>query len=115
MRQAAEEGVHRHFGRRFRWWILSAGLLALAGPLALEFVGVWSPSYEFIDGAMVVHPCILRAEARPTLVFLTVASITSLVTATLLFSELREFVIRSERRFYHYAWQLRQLLPGKLR
>lgn len=103
------------FGRRFRWWILSAGLLAIAGPLALELGGVLSPSYEFIDGAMVVHPRILRAEATPTLVFLTVAAFTSLTTATLLFSELRELVIRSERRFYHYAWQLRQLLPGKLR
>ncbi len=102
------------FGRRFRWWILSAGLLAIAGPLALEFAGILSPSYEFIDGAMLVHPRMLQAEARPTLVFLAVAAFTSLTTATLLFSELRELVIRSERRFYHYAWQLRQLLPGKL-
>ena len=57
------------------------------------------------DDALVVG----RREGR------TVAAITSLVTATLLFSELREFVIRNERRFYHYAWQLRQLLPGRLR
>jgi len=102
-------------GRRLRWWILSAGLAAILVPLGLELGGVLDPSYAFVDGSMVVRSRMINAEPLPSLVFLTIASVTTLVTATLLFSELRELVLRSERRSYLYTWQLRQLLPGKLR
>lgn len=102
-------------GRRLRWWILGAGLAAILVPLGLELTGVLEPSYAFVDGSMVVRSRMISAEPLPSLVFLTIASVTTLVTATFLFSELRELVLRGERRSYLYTWQLRQLLPGKLR
>jgi hypothetical protein len=102
-------------GRRLRWWILSAGLAAILVPLGLELGGVLDPSYAFVDGTMLVHSRMISAEPVPSLLFLTIASVSTLVTATLLFSELRELVLRRERRFYLYTWQLRQLLPGRLR
>ncbi|MCA9661135.1 MAG: hypothetical protein KC486_22530, partial [Myxococcales bacterium] len=103
------------FGRRLRWWIFAGGALAIFVPLALELAGVLEPTYEFVDGAMIVRSRWVEARPLPSLVFLGVAALTSLGTATLLFSELREMVLRSERRFYVHAWQLRQLLPGRLR
>jgi serine/threonine-protein kinase len=103
------------FGRRLRWWIFAGGALAIFVPLALELAGVLAPTYEFVDGAMIIRPRWVEARPLPSLVFLGVAALTSLGTATLLFSELREMVLRSERRFYVHAWQLRQLLPGRLR
>ena len=100
------------FGRSLRAWLILCGALVVLGPLALELAGLLPPSYTFEAGALTIHSRVVEFAPIPTLAFLAVTSIATLVTAVWIFGELREGAERSEERLQLYTWQLRQLVPA---
>jgi len=98
--------------RRHRVLAGAIGMASFLVPAALEWCGVLAPSYDFVDGRLVVLPHLVSFD-RPAavLVFLLLASVGVTLTALAYVGWLRDSMSMLERRAQLRAWQFRQLAP----
>jgi serine/threonine-protein kinase len=91
--------------------ILAAGLLSILLPLGLEIAGCLPPSYRFDNDTLIVSSAALHLPAVPTKLFLLVANLAVVVSATVMIARMRDRLTETERHLHLNAWQLRQLVP----
>ncbi len=94
-----------------RWASVFLGCLAVLAPFVLERVGVLPPSMQFDAAGMTLLPRVNELAPGKTVVFLLLANIAVIVTATVFVARFRDALLESERRLHFQAWQLRQLVP----
>ena len=87
------------------------GCLAIVVPFVLERLDVVPRSMIFRDGALVLLPRIIELPEVPTALFLLLANLGVIVTASLFVAQFRDALVKTERRLYAQSWQLRQLVP----
>ena len=101
--------------RRRRVLIAAMGCLAILVPLGLELAGAVPASFRFEDGAMVLVPRALELPATPTLIFLTVTSLSSVLLGCYVVGHIRDTLAAAEQRLYLYTWHVRELVPPSAR
>ena len=90
---------------------VSLGNLAILVPVAMEWLGILPPSYLFVNNTIVIMPHVLNYPRTPTMVFLLVSNIMSIVTAAVFVSRVRDALNVAQERLVVQSWQLRQLVP----
>jgi hypothetical protein len=98
--------------RRFAW-LMSSGLVI--GMVALEHLGILSPSYTFAGGAMVIAPNLAGLPAGPTELMLLGMSVLTIALFSLSIGRLQQPLVAAERKQALYEWQLSALLPDQAR
>jgi eukaryotic-like serine/threonine-protein kinase len=94
-----------------RWVSAVLGCFAVLVPFMLEQLGVLPPSMRFDADGMTLLPRVHDLAPGKTLVFLLLANVAVIVTATIFVARFRDALLESERRLHFQAWQLRQLVP----
>jgi serine/threonine-protein kinase len=100
---------------RRRILIGTMGCLAILVPLGLELAGLVPASIRFEDGALVLVPRALALPATPTIVFLTVTSVASVLLGCYVVGHIRDTLAAAEQRLYLYTWHVRELVPPSAR
>ncbi len=92
---------------------ITIGCLTAAAPVALEELGVFGRTYEFVGDTMVTRSQMLHLPPTPTLIVLTIASVASVLAGALFMLDTWRAQERAERHLMLQAWQLRQLVPER--
>jgi serine/threonine-protein kinase len=95
-----------------RWLKLLVGCVGVGIPITAEWTGFLPPSYVFVNGTVTLLPHMNGLSRTPTLVFLTVATLSVIAFAFQYVTRIRAALFRAERRLFVQAWQLRQLVGG---
>lgn len=103
-----------NLSRRARAITVASAMVAIAGPVVLEWLGVLAPSYRFDDGGMTIIPNAIELSGNPATALLLAAALGSVLTATLSMGHLRSSLDRAERRILMYTWHFRNLAPGNV-
>lgn len=90
---------------------LIAGCLSIALPLALEWLDLWSASYVFQDGAIVIKPHMLGFPKVQTSLFLLLSSMAVAGSAFTFIERVRVESMNAERRVQLQTWHLHQMIP----
>jgi eukaryotic-like serine/threonine-protein kinase len=94
-----------------RRFVLTVAVLGFVVPVALELCGVVRASYAFHGGSMNILPLNTSLPEIPTLVLLSVMTLSTIVCAVVFVDRVRRALDRAEQRLHLQAWQLRQLVP----
>jgi serine/threonine-protein kinase len=89
------------------------GCVSVIAPLVLELAGVLPPSMVFRDGGIFIPPRAFEMPVVPTLVFLALATVGTIVTGSLVVARFRDALVSTEQRLYFHTWLLRQFLPDE--
>ena len=102
------------FDRRVGWVV--GGMLAVVIlPAALQFAGVLAPSYELVDGKLMVMPMMTELPPAPTITLLLVTH-AIVIAASMYFAwQLRRAYSVADRARRLQTWQLSQLVPESAR
>src|SRR3970282_235392 len=100
-------------GRLPRWVTIGIGSLAFVVPLGLELAGVLPRSFELVDGTMRILPRMTWVPPGATLTYLVVATLATIVVASVYAARFHEKLGEIEKRLHLHAWQLRQLVPDE--
>lgn len=98
------------FLERARLLGLILGCLTILVPFALEWAGVVPPSYEFVDGTLVIIPRI-REISPVSLYAAMVADLVTIVVTGLVMWRFSSELEEKRRHIQVTGWHLRQLLP----
>ena len=104
-------GFSLYLARERRWMATLAGAIAMLLPLGLQLLGVLPASYTFEDNRLVIHPAMFDFPKVPTLVFLSVANLATLIVANVIAGRSRDALAAAEERLQTHSWQLSQLVP----
>jgi serine/threonine-protein kinase len=97
--------------RRMRGWLTALGGATVFVPMALELLGVVSPSYRFARGSAILAPRMLELQREWTFPFLAIATTTLVFMSGLFVWRLRNALDAAEERLVLQSWQLRRLVP----
>jgi serine/threonine-protein kinase len=97
---------------RHRLISMVTGIGVLLAVMALGLSGALPGGYAFDDGAMHVLPGAVHFPEAPTIVFLAIVSIATIVTPSILAGQIRDTLGDLERQLYLYGWHLSELVPG---
>ena len=78
----------------------------------LELWGIPWSAYSFGQAGMTIAPGAIGLSAEPTMVFLFVMAISTLLTPTIAVSRIRDNLAQAEAKLSMQGWQIRQLAPG---
>ena len=98
-----------HLRGRDRALAIAAIALAVLGPWALEGLGVVPASIQFADDQIRLLPRLVHFPAGTTMLVLTLATVSSVVTPAFLNGKMRDLLTRAEARVRLSAWYLEQL------
>jgi len=98
-------------GERLRRPAIVLGVGVVLVPLLLQLVGVLPATYRFDAEGMHIIPTVTEFPAGPTLVFLALVSIVSIISPVVLVLRTQRFVRELEERTFLHAWNLRNLVP----
>lgn len=101
--------------RKIRAFVLFISPIGLLGPMALEWTGVLSPSYAFVDGMMCILPNLTALPPVPTIFFLVFVATGVPFMGGSYISRMRARFRRTEKRAHLYNWHLQQLVPREVR
>jgi eukaryotic-like serine/threonine-protein kinase len=97
---------------RLRWAIMIGHLLAIAVPLALEWIGLVPHSYSYASGALVLTPRMIEI-APAALLYIVLGTIVLQLFANLhVLDAQREIQARSQEKLHMQAWRLGQLVSS---
>ena len=92
--------------------VIAISIASLLIPIALETIGLLAPSWNIVDGSLVIHPTAIALEGTRGMLFIVACNIAFVVVTTLfgrmVAAQRREVLKRLEI----HAWHLRQLVPG---
>lgn len=89
------------------------GMLSIALPAVLGWLGLWPSSYSVSNDTLVVSSPMLHLRLVPTLTLLAATSLAYVVLATWFVGKIRDDLADAERKLALQAWSLRQLLPER--
>jgi serine/threonine-protein kinase len=95
-----------------RRFVLVSSCTLVVGMVALEQLGWLTPSYHFVDGALLITPNMTNLPPTLTLVLLLSITLLYIVLPSLTIRRLPAHLADAERRLAMYAWQLRHLFPA---
>ncbi len=101
--------AHPQFGR-IRWLALILAA-AVAVPWGLEVLGVFSSTYEFVDGTLRLHSSILEYTELPVSLAFALLLVALITTVAVLSRNLATAQRDATRRLEIQAWHLRQIVP----
>jgi hypothetical protein len=107
--------LHVAPARAHRVPVVVANCLAIAVPAGLQMTGVIPPSYVFENGTIRIMPMMLDFPPVATNVFLVVACMALIITASTIMARFRNAIGRIEEKIHVQAWQLQQLVPEEAR
>ncbi len=96
--------------RRIVATLFACGAIGVA--VLLEVLGIPWSAYSFGQAGMTIAPGAVELSAMPTMVFLCLVAVSTLLTPTLAVSRIRDNLARAEAKLSMQAWQIRQLAPG---
>jgi serine/threonine-protein kinase len=97
-------------GSRRRGVVLSLASLAIAGPVALQALGIIPPSYVARGDALAIVPHLVPQTPASQIV-LTLVEVMVVFSACVFFRRFRDARNGAEEKIHVHAWQLRQLVP----
>jgi serine/threonine-protein kinase len=97
---------------RHRRLLILLGVLTVAGPFALEALGVLAPTYELSGDVMMIHSKMTWLPPQRTLSFWLVSSLAMVLAPSVLMKWARDEFSAAEMRIFLHAWHLRQLMPA---
>jgi eukaryotic-like serine/threonine-protein kinase len=97
-----------------RWFVVAFACTVIYGLVMLDLLDVTTPRYIFGDEGMTIRPGAIGLRLAPSMVFLGIAALATILTATLSVSRIRDSLADAERKLHLYAWQIRQLVPSVL-
>jgi len=83
-------------------------------PWGLELAGVLSPTYEFVNGTIVLHSSVIIFRSLPVQIAFALLLISLLAVVALLSRMMAQRQRDASRRAEMQAWHLRQLVPSTL-
>ena len=86
--------------------------IAIGIAVLLEILGIPWSAYSFGEAGMTIAPGAVELAAAPTMVFLALVAVSTLLTPMLAASRIRDNLTRAEARLSMQAWQIRRLAPG---
>ncbi len=92
--------------------VLGVNVLALLLPLALEAIGVWSPTWHLEGGHFVVAPSALDYDGTAARVFLIGVTVATVVLVSLIVRSLAMAQRDGRRQLEMQAWHLEHLIPS---
>jgi serine/threonine-protein kinase len=95
------------------WPIVLLAMAVVIVPHALEFAGLLPPSFEYVDGGLLLLPRALDLHPTTTTSALLWSNLTFIVTPAIVLARLRDALSLAERRLALHALQLRQLLEDQ--
>lgn len=96
--------------RGARALVICIGLLAVLVPLALEFVGLLPPSYEFTDAGLLIKPRMMDFPPTATMTFLWMIAMAHIISVSVMMGQLHEARVQALEKLHKQTWQLRQLV-----
>jgi len=97
-----------------RWFVVGFSCVIVYGLVMLELLDITPTRYVFSAEGMTIRPGAIGLRLAPTVVFLGVAALATILTSTVAVSRIRDSLTDAERKLYLYAWQIRQLVPSVL-
>jgi serine/threonine-protein kinase len=94
------------------WLTITFAIFTFLLPLALEFAGVFAPTWTVLDESLVVHGAATVLGGTRGVVYLIAVHVALIAVATRFAWSLARQRRDAQRRLEIQAWQLRQLLPG---
>jgi len=104
-----------HLRRRHRVYAIATGCGTMLLLLGLQMGGLLPGGYVFGPAGMTVTPGAIDLPRLPTLVFLSVVAVGTVLTAALPITRVREAMAEMEQRVYVYTWHLREMVPEAIR
>lgn len=98
---------------RERFWIATMGVCAIVVPVLLEFSGLLPPTFDIVDGQIIVHSMMFELSFQSTLVFLLIIHIPFILACAWFVARVKETHSELERQMRVQAWQLAQIVPGR--
>jgi serine/threonine protein kinase len=95
--------------------VIALGCVGVAVPAVGEWLGVFSPSYLFEAGRLVILPQLAELPSLATNTTLLFSSLAMVIGASFLIALNRRARIDAERRLMLQTWALRQLVPSEAR
>jgi hypothetical protein len=99
--------------RRRRLAVIVIGCAAVVAPLLLQIAHILPSPIEFKDGGMFLASPAFDIRPVPTIVFLAIATIGTIVTGSIVVARFRDALVKTEQRLYFHTWLLRQFLPDR--
>jgi serine/threonine-protein kinase len=100
-------------GRRYRWFALTCGILAILLPLALELGGVLPAGWVFKDGMIAITPRAIEFPGASALALLTLASVGTVLFPVLLVGAERDARVKAERELVQRELALAEFVPAE--
>jgi serine/threonine-protein kinase len=101
-----------HYKDVARWLSIGVITMAVSLPLFLEMAGVLSPTFEFVDGALVVLPQAIKLPAVATPIVIWVIFLGAFAAPSMIIGRLKNELLDAERRARVQVWQLEKLVPS---
>ena len=101
--------------RRHRRFIVVSGVLALVVPVLLELTGVVPPAHGFVDGSLVVTSRVVELREPLATIFSLLVNLGLLLFASIYVAQFRDALHRAEGRNHLSLWQLKNLVPERVR
>ncbi|MBI5513680.1 MAG: protein kinase [Deltaproteobacteria bacterium] len=95
--------------------VLGLGLAAVLAPLALSFLGVVPAPYHFEAGRIYISPGATHFTPLPTMLFLTLSTVLSVVIPVVFMVRYRSLLDAAERRLLVQSWHFQHLVPDDAR
>jgi hypothetical protein len=107
---------HAISGRRsHRGRIVALGAFALLVPIALELLGIAPASHAFVDGALVLESRLFAFSEPFTPIFLMIVNLGLTIFTARYVCHFRDALTSADLRQLSQLWQLRQLVPERVR
>lgn len=98
---------------RERFWIATMGVCAIVVPVLVEFSGLLPPTFDVVDGQIIVHSMMFELSFQSTLVFLLIIHIPFILACAWFVARVKETHSQLERQMRVQAWQLAQIVPSR--
>lgn len=87
-----------HLPRRWHWWVVVAGIVAVHLPFALGLLGVIPAAYQFVEGRIVIEPTTVAYPALSSSIVLVLAHLAIVITPALVAMRVQHALASAERR-----------------
>lgn len=98
---------------RERFWIATFGVCAVIVPILIEFSGLLPPTFDVVDGKIVVQSMMFDLSFQSTLAFLVVIHVPFILACAWFVARVKETHSELERQMRVQAWQLAQIVPSR--
>ena len=99
--------------RHSPWLVLASHLLALFGPLVLEWVGVLPVTYRFDRAGVHFEPWAVGVTPSVGLIVILLALTVQIISEFFVVLNLRRSHEAAQRRLFAQSWHLKQLVPTR--